>query len=232
MNASAGVNWPRWSGETAIVVGSGPSASFDSLEPLRDKVRVIAIKTSWLLVPWADVLYGSDRGWWIANRGAVEFSGFKASASPSACRAYKLRQTTPKLGAKILTGETGVVGSGLKNGDGHSGFQAINLAVQFGANRVVLFGFDMTLANGARWHSDTRGVGKLNSVRVEQWRECLDACASQFEQLGVEVLNASVHSALTAYRKVAFNELVDLVSLSATAYRNHPSGRVWDCMAG
>jgi hypothetical protein len=102
----------------------------------------------------------------------------------------------------ILTDAPGVIGGG-----GNSGFQAINLAVQFGAARIVLVGFDMTLAHGAHWHG--RHPARLNNptmVTTAKWRERLDAVAPAFAALGIEVLNASPISALTAYRKVSIEE--------------------------
>jgi hypothetical protein len=197
--------WPDWSGETAVIVATGPSAKLD-LTIAQDKARVFVIKSAWKLAPWADALYGLDTGWWIANLGAPQFKGLKFSPSPTVCRAFGLRQIKLKSRAEILIRETGTVGCGLKTGGGHSGFQAINLAVQFGATRILLVGFDMTLANGPHWSSDYAGVAKPDEARVRSWREAMDACAPQFEELGVEVINCSPLSALTAYRKMLLHE--------------------------
>ena len=203
MNCNAAAEWPDWNGQTVIVIGTGPSAAATPLAGARGLVRTVAIKTSILLAPWADALYGADKGWWIANQGAKDFHGLKFSPGPSICKVYPdIRLIRLKPVADILTKEIGVIGCGLKTGGGHSGFQAVNLAVQFGAKRIVLVGFDMTLTHGAHWHSDYRGIAKPDANRVRSWRESFDACAPQFEQLGVEVLNASPISALQAYRKV------------------------------
>lgn len=195
-NAAA---WPDWAGETAIIVGTGPSAGDWSLNGLKDYYRCIVIKSSWRLAPWADVLYGLDRGWWIANNGCPEFKGLKVSPSPTACRIYRLREVRLKTRAEILTKEKGVLGCGLKTGGGHSGFQAINLAVQFGAKRLLLVGFDMKINGQAHWHKDYRGVAKPDVARIETWRAALDACAPQFTALGVEVINCTKDSALRMY---------------------------------
>ncbi len=193
--------WPDWSGETAVIVGTGPSAKDVPLDQARGLARAIAIKSAWKLVPWCDVILGLDRGWWLANSGVPEFKGMKVTPSPTAARVFGLKQVRLKARAEILTGETGVLGCGLRTGGGHSGFQAINLAIQFGAKKIVLVGFDMTLANGAHWNSDYRGVGKPDAGRVESWRVALDGCAEQFKALGVEVVVVGP-SALTAYPKM------------------------------
>jgi hypothetical protein len=194
--------WPDWSGQTAVIVGTGPSAVPIEQGPF----RAVVIKSSWRLAPWADVLYGIDKGWWIANHGAPHFKGLKVSPSPTVCKVFGLRQVTLKPRAEILLGTTGVIGCGLKTGGGFSGFQAINLAVQFGAKRIVLVGFDMSLSNGAHWNSDQRGVAKPDADRVKSWRIALDRCAPQFKSLGVEVINTAEHSALTAFPKMALEQ--------------------------
>jgi hypothetical protein len=198
--------WPDWSGETAIIIGTGPSAADVSLEPARGLARCIAIKSSWQLARWSDALYGLDKGWWLANRGVPDFMGLKLSPSPTACRVFRLTQVRLKARAKILTGEIGTIGCGLSTGGGHSGFQAINLAIQFGAKRIVLVGFDMTLAHGAHWAADQSGVAKPDMARVASWRAALDDCASQFAALGISVVNTSSNSALTAYPKMSLME--------------------------
>lgn len=197
------MDWPDWIGKPAVIVGTGPSAANEALDIVRGRAAVIAIKSTWRLATWADALYGCDRSWWIANEGAPEFKGLKFSASPAACAAYKdVRKVRLKSGAQILNGEIGTIACGLRSGGGHSGFHALNLAVQFGAKRILLVGFDMTLANGAHWTDDYRGVEAPNAGRVESWRVAMDGCAAQFRDLGIEVVNCSAVSALTAYPKV------------------------------
>lgn len=203
------MTWPDWRGDTAVIVGTGPSAAAEPLERVRGQAKVFVIKSSWMLAPWADALYGLDRGWWIANKGAAQFKGMKFSPSPTVCRIYPdVREIRLKARAEILTAQTGVIGCGLKSGGGHSGFQAINLAVQFGAKRILLVGFDMTLANGAHWHKDYRGVAKPDAGRVLAWREAMDDCAPQFTALGVDVINCTMASALTAYPKQPLSDAI------------------------
>lgn len=203
------VSWPDWSGQTTVIVGTGPSAAAVPLALARGRAKVIVIKRSWRLAPWADLLYGIDQGWWIANHGAPEFKGLKVTPSPSAARVYGLRQVRLKPRAEILAGEIGVLGCGLDHGGGFSGFQAINLAYQLGSRRVVLVGFDMTLAAGAHWHDDYRGVGKPDSARVDRWRKALDACAGHFATMGLEVVNASPGSRLMAYPRMELGHALD-----------------------
>lgn len=203
MTSRPEVDWPDWSGQTALIVGTGPSAATLPLQMAANSAKCIAIKSAWKLADWADILYGIDVNWWLANRGAPDFNGLKVTPSPTAARVFRLRQVKTKLGARILL-DKGVVGCGLRHGGGHSGWQAINLAVQFGARRVVLVGFEM---RGPRFNSNEPGVAKLDAKRVDQWRQEMDAAAGEFEAIGCEVINATPDSALTAYPYQPFEEI-------------------------
>lgn len=92
-------------------------------------------------------------------------------------------------------------------GWGHnSGFHALNLAAQFGARRIVLVGYDASVAHGVHWHGKHERMGNPVASTCEKWRRALDGVAPQLAALGVEVLNASPISALTAYPKCTLEE--------------------------
>lgn len=90
---------------------------------------------------------------------------------------------------------------------GNSGFQAVNLAAHFGVRRIVLVGFDMQLRTGIHWHGrHGRGLNNPTRHNVERWRRVLDQAAPALAALGVEVVNVSPVSALTAYPKMSLEE--------------------------
>lgn len=96
----------------------------------------------------------------------------------------------------ILTGEIGRIGSG-----GNSGFQALNLAVQFGARRVLLVGYDMTDRSGVHWYgrNSWRGANNPHQQNFDRWLKAFDAAAPVLASLGVEVINASPVSAMKSF---------------------------------
>lgn len=202
------VSWPDWKNETAVIVATGPSASSAPSIKAKGLAHFIVIKSSWRLAPWADVLYGCDKGWWIENRGVPQFKGLKICPSPTVCKVYRdVALIRLVARAEILIRQMGTIGCGLRTGGGHSGFHAINLAVQFGAKRIVLVGFDMQLDRGAHWHADTVQRRKDDKGMAE-CRDALDGCAPQFAALGIEVINASPVSALKAYPKMGLMEAI------------------------
>lgn len=197
--AMPSADWfPDWRSETAVILASGPSAAETDLAPLAS-AKVITVNTSCTLWPAADVLYAADRAWWSAHPVAERFAGLKVTEDLAAARQFGAHDVFVAMGRhEILTEPRGVIGHG-----GNGGFQALNLAVQFGARRVVLVGFDMSMDRGNHWHPDHPApCNQLKPQTVANWRVRLDAVAPQLASLGVTVLNASPASALTAYPKV------------------------------
>lgn len=131
-----------------------------------------------------------------------EFKGDKFTCFRETCELYPALQfiecVNPGEGYegcnRIITAP-GYIGAG-----GNSGFQAINLAVQLGARRIVLVGFDMRVDNGVHWHGEHRTeLGNPGLDNVIKWRRILDEAAGDLAGMGIEIINASACSALTAY---------------------------------
>jgi hypothetical protein len=197
-----------WSNEACAIVASGPSAKRVSIGALRGKLRVIAIKECVELCPWADVVYGCDAAWWRNALGLPKFTGLKVSATPRITTRFPdieiLKIPDPSSDRLALT-TPGSVGSG-----GNSGFQALNLAVQFGARRVLLIGFDMTDRYGVHWYGRANGNGRSNPAEwnFKRWRAGFDTASVQLKTAGVQVLNASDLSALTCFPKVTLEQVL------------------------
>ncbi len=107
-----------------------------------------------------------------------------------------------KLNDQLHIAKVGVIGWG-----GNSGFGALNLAVQFGANPIVLVGYDMRLDLGVHWFGlHGRGLTNPHAKNVERWRRCVDGCEPLLTGLGIRVFNASPVSWLKNYPKMDLME--------------------------
>lgn len=199
-----------WSGEVTVCVASGASAELVDLEAARGRARVIVVNDSWRLCRWADVLYACDASWWMRSPGLSdgpparsEFPGLRVTQDRAAARALGLQRVHLTRGVdRILTDRKGVIGWG-----GHGGFHALNIAVQAGARRIALVGYDL---GGEHWHGP-HGAGLRNPPpsALARWARILDDQASLLADLGVTVLNCSPTSALTAFPKASLAEALD-----------------------
>lgn len=100
---------------------------------------------------------------------------------------------------------------GTIGGGGNSGFQALNLAVQFGAKRILLVGFDMTDRSGVHWYGRNHWVGASNPNQsvFSRWIVAFCGAAQDLARMNIEVVNASPHSALECFPKLSVKDVVE-----------------------
>jgi len=210
--------FPDWSHRVVAIVASGPSAKKEDLEQLRGRVAMLAIKANVELAPWADAVYGCDFAWWKHKKGLADFRGLKVAWDEKVIARYPdIRRIGIETSQdrvypidnrhyRMVFDHPGTLGNG-----GNSGYQALNLAVQFGARRILLIGFDMHDRGGAHWygrnHWDRCGNPDEGSFR--RWLKAFDVAAADLEERGVQVINVSPLSALTCFRRGTINGALD-----------------------
>jgi hypothetical protein len=90
---------------------------------------------------------------------------------------------------------------------GNSGFQALNIALQFGLRPIILVGFDMRLDAGLHWHGPhPPGLNNPSDKNLVHWRRCFETAAGQLQGFRVPVINASLQSTLQGFPKVPLAE--------------------------
>jgi hypothetical protein len=201
--------WPDWRDETIACIASGPTAKKAGVELLRGRAKVIAINESWQLCPWADMLYGCDWRWWFLHHGVQAFKGLKLAAEQEACNQFKEIKKVTIVDVdcnELQFDRAGHIGAG-----GNSGFQCLNLAAQFGGSRILLVGYDMRIDLGEHWHP--RHYPPLSNPHpndnLPRWRKAIDGAHKSFAQVGIEVINCSPVSLLTAYPKMTIAEALE-----------------------
>lgn len=192
---------PEWAKRPAVVIASGPSLADEQLQHveqlhLQERVHVIAVNNTIQRAPWADVAYFGDymaikhylpklrpltlAEWVTVDRAAAE-----------RWKLTHLKHATPN-GISLERVHL----------NGNSGAQAINVAAAFGAQRIVLLGFDMREVGGrAHWFGQHPG----NLVRVQlfpEWLHKFEAIERDARRLGINIVNATPESALQCFPKV------------------------------
>jgi hypothetical protein len=200
---------PIWQGNAAIVAASGPSLTEEAAERCRRAYlagthRVIAVSDAWKLMRWADAVYSCDRGWWDLHQ--PDFDGHKWSSHhvPDNDK----RAAASRHGLNLVRGAPG---NGFSFAPDHihygrnSGFQAVNLALLFGAVRIVLVGFDMRLVAGRSHFFGEHPAGLRRTLNYQNFIKAFEAAASSLPA-GVEILNATPGSALTCFPTVNLDQ--------------------------
>lgn len=179
---------------TIVCIGSGPSLTVEDVNACRGAAPVIAINDVVRYAPWADCLYACDRKWWQEHPETAAFGGMK----------YGLQAVRGRPDVLSLdnTGDLGVEvdPTGLRTGK-NSGYQAINLAVHFGATRIVLLGYDMQRGASGALHFFGNHHWRRETPPFATFLRYFDTLVEPLRALGIEVVNASRRSALTAFPK-------------------------------
>lgn len=198
--------FPDWSGERCIIIGSGPSADGVALDCAAAVAKAIAINNSWRLAPWADVLYACDADWWRVHDGAPEFGGLRVGQPSEETLKRGISTVTVRQKPRAVEDDI-LLDPGTIAGGGGSGFQALNLAVQFGCRDIALVGLDATLAHGTHWHGD-HGPGLKNPLEETAaiWRAAMDRAGPALSRMGVAVVNCSPVSVITAFPRMTFQD--------------------------
>jgi hypothetical protein len=200
---------PRaWPGATVVCIAGGPSLTAEDVATVRGRARVIAVNDAYRLAPWADVLYACDAKWWGWHKGVKSFTGPKYALERSAAK-WQGVQVLRHTGTTGLEDDPGALRTG-KN----SGYQAINLAVHFGAARILLLGYDMQTGPKGEEHWFGHHPNMARSP-LAVFRRHYDSLVEPLRARGIEVLNCSRSTALDAFPVVPLEEALAHVAPAA-----------------
>lgn len=121
-------NREDWKGATAAVFGAGPSLTPDAVEALRHHFCV-AVNFACRAAPWADMLVALDGNWPAEFR---DFAGMRVAGIEDA------ELDALYVGHRFQRVRTAAGEIEIRN----SGLEAIRIAAEMGASRIILVGFD------------------------------------------------------------------------------------------
>lgn len=147
-------------------------------------------------------MYGCDFRFWDHYRPAFDGPRFSQDARARKFGVTYIPSRPDKLGLCLD-------GMAIHRG-GNSGYQALNLAVLFGAARVILLGYDMKHGAGGEvhWHG-VHPAGLANPTRagtLEGWANAFPHAARDAKRIGVEIVNATADTALTCFPRMTIEE--------------------------
>jgi hypothetical protein len=200
---------PAISWSECVVAASGPSLTQQVAQACR-WAPVVAVNDAYRLFPFARVLYACDARWWEVHQGCPAFSGEKWSSHGEAARIRHndKRAAAEKFGLSLVRGRDGDGFSfepGVIHYGSNSGFQAINLALQMGARRIVLVGFDMHANNGRHFFGD-HPAPLRNNASYANFIKPFERAAKKLPA-GIEIFNATPGSALRCFPMVNLHDI-------------------------
>lgn len=141
-----------------------------------------------------------DRHWWHEYGSSIRTRAEFWTTNREAARIYRLNLIGGEPGGGI-TKRPGFIRLG-----GNSGYQAVALAVHFGATRIVLLGYDMQNAGKrTHWHGDHKRLGNPIVAKFPGWLEHFGRLAGDLPR-GVKVINSSRETALRCFKRQPLDE--------------------------
>lgn len=142
------------------------------------------------MAPWADAMFAMDRMWWEQHANEVKqvFKGerFTTGILPARYDVKRFQRTEI-------------------NGFQNSGAAAVEMAVMWGAKKVVMLGYDCQRTNGeAHWHGDhPSGLGNAGSIT--KWPAHFRNLYAKVNK-SADVVNCSRATALNVFRRSTLKE--------------------------
>jgi hypothetical protein len=195
--------------KTISILGGGHSARH--YDRARLPGLVIGVNDAAILAPCA-IAVSMDRLWTEARWTQLESLAVPTFIRRSAIKNVGSRPPWLTIFENDHASVDMTDAAGALNGT-NSGVCAINLAYQRRPERVILWAFDMNRDERGRayWFDDypwAKPGGATGNARYAAWAAEFAIIARQFDAEGIEVLNASPGSAISAFPKVKPEELL------------------------
>lgn len=170
---------------TVIICASGPSlTTADCGTAKASGFPVIAVNSSWRAIPDCTYIYAGDLAWWELNVPSLPESPERWTCN---FRAHK------RFGLSLFETDT--------TGTFNSGQRAILLAQHLGAIRIILLGYDCSIADGSHWHGDHTLLDNPTAANAARWHGEFERVAGEMAGQ-VEIINCSRKTALTCFSRM------------------------------
>ena len=176
----------RWQGKTVACVASGPSLTAEDCTLVEQAgIPSIVVNSSWKMARFADIVFAGDFGWWKAYGGEIDIEAEKWTSAGTAARHFGLHHF--KIG-----------------GPYNSGSRAIQLAIELGASKILLLGYDASVKHGTHWHGDHKQTKNPDEMRCLKWH----AHFAAIDRKGAEIINCTRETELTCFPKMKLEDVL------------------------
>lgn len=157
-------------------------------------------------MPWADAHYACDMPWWSYYHDHVAHIPVKYTASLDAHNAFEDVQYVHGRKLDGLSSDPQHI-----HFNWHSGAQAINLAVHFGARTIGLIGIDMHRSEDGTFHHFGNHPSPLEpALDFNKMISAHAAIERSAAAMGIAIYNLSHTSAIDAHRKIPISRFVEI----------------------
>lgn len=196
--------------------GEKPLSSYSPYMEAIHKKHIIGVNVAFMIGDWIEVVFFGDSGFLLKyHREIAQYPGLKIGCSPKVVsRRYQ------KYGIKYLIHDRerprGISSDPRKvSWNKNSGAAAISVAANMGVKRIILVGFDMTIAQDSsqHWHnlygrSPGQVVDKPHKLPFGRHLLGFPEIAKDAKKRKIEIINASPRSKIKEFEKVSVKDLL------------------------
>lgn len=193
--------------KTVLILGGGPSLLdlIDTIEqklPLGPDYAIISINEAIYLTLYADILFFRDLSWFYGNRPIVDmWNGNVISSTP--CQFYSKKVKV----VKTMHCDDFLIGGNAIRYGRSGGHLALSLAINLGAKRCVLLGYDCRIVDG-RSHFHDKPSNAIDITYKNDFLPAWDGWGDAARRADVEVVNATPDSAILEFPYRPLSEIL------------------------
>ncbi|MDP2141275.1 MAG: hypothetical protein Q8L20_10735 [Gammaproteobacteria bacterium] len=139
------------------------------------------MNSAWKYARFADVIYAGDDCWWEQYGAEIDIPAERWTCLENTALTY------------------GINRHGKFRGVTNSGAMAIQFSIDAGAARVLMLGYDCSVARGTHFHGDHLKTKNPDEKRCQQWQVHFSALAAHAENAGTTIINCSKETALACF---------------------------------
>lgn len=227
-----------WEGGSVWILGGGPSITkifnipdkvvFNTIKgksslseyskymlPIHDK-HVIGINIAFKIGDWMDMVFFGDNNFFLQRKTELsQWKGLKVSCATSSQK-HNWVKYTPQDGNKPY----GITNDPRKvSWNKNSGAAAISIAAHTGAKKIFLLGFDMKLSENTKaqhfhgeYLNEKKEITTTPRKNLPFYRHLkgFPAIKRDAENLGIDIYNVNLNSAITEFPKITLKEALQL----------------------
>lgn len=166
---------------TICCIASGPSLTKEDCELIKNAGLVtIAINSTWKIAPFCNYIYAGDGSWWKENLNNITIDAEFWTCAEHVAKQFNLNYHKAQT-------------SGFWN----SGMRALQFAVERGAKKIILLGYDCSIKNGIHWHGLHKNTSNPSLVAVKKWNTQF----SLVDTKNCEIINCSRYTELKRFKR-------------------------------
>lgn len=158
-------------------------------------------------MPDADFLYACDGKWWQVHGDAVKakFKGECWACWPDSDMPPEHKLSIDQFGLRYVRGSNHQARQGIVPGldrvsfGGNSGHQAIHLARNWGATKIMLLGYDYGGKPGDHFFGEHKEQRLRTGQDFKAWLGSIEVLAKDLAAEGVQVINCTRQTAINCF---------------------------------